>query len=125
MEPRKQVHLILVIFVFCFWTCNESKVQKPLPKAVKGVLDLRYFGYADTLDQKRNAEPISNSPSGSIAEFSHPIDSWDFSKDGAITIHGEWEFYWGEFISPEKDNVPIKDVGLQPTVQQVPSSPPN
>ncbi len=28
------------------------------------------------------------------------LREWDFEKDGAISLKGEWEFYWEQFISP-------------------------
>lgn len=27
---------------------------------------------------------------------------WDFRKDGRVSLYGEWEFYYGQFISPEE-----------------------
>jgi two-component system sensor histidine kinase ChiS len=28
------------------------------------------------------------------------LGSWNFKKDGAVSLDGEWEFYWKTFISP-------------------------
>lgn len=29
------------------------------------------------------------------------LTGWNFEKDGIITLDGQWEFYWNEFLSPE------------------------
>ncbi len=30
------------------------------------------------------------------------LRQWDFTKDKAITLDGDWEFYWNQFLSPEE-----------------------
>ncbi|AFM01943.1 putative regulator of cell autolysis [Desulfitobacterium dehalogenans ATCC 51507] len=29
------------------------------------------------------------------------LSAWDFSDDGIIELNGEWEFYWGQLLSPD------------------------
>ncbi|NSW89583.1 MAG: diguanylate cyclase [Firmicutes bacterium] len=29
------------------------------------------------------------------------LTSWSFEKDGAVKLNGEWEFYWGQLLTPE------------------------
>jgi len=55
-------------------SCEKGNERKS-PKEVKGVLDLRSL------------------PDGTNNE-------WDFSKDGVVSLSGEWEFYWKEFLDP-------------------------
>lgn len=30
------------------------------------------------------------------------LREWDFEKDGIVSLKGEWEFYWQEFLSPDE-----------------------
>jgi PAS domain S-box-containing protein len=53
------------ILLLC--SCQYEKPEKDLPKAEKGVIDLR---------------------------------NWDFQKNGAVKLIGEWDFYWGQHILP-------------------------
>ncbi|MFT4106447.1 MAG: ATP-binding protein [Lacrimispora sp.] len=32
------------------------------------------------------------------------LSGWDFSKNGAIRLDGEWEFYWNQLLTPEDFN---------------------
>jgi|GEM_PF-133282 len=68
MTWRPSVLILAVVLLSCQ---AGSSAQKPIPKADKGVLDLR---------------------------------SWDFDKDGPVSLDGEWEFYWKEFLSPVQGN---------------------
>jgi hypothetical protein len=29
------------------------------------------------------------------------LRQWDFEQNGATSLSGEWEFYWGQLLSPE------------------------
>jgi len=29
------------------------------------------------------------------------LSSWDFKKDGTISLSGEWQFYWHQLLTPE------------------------
>ncbi|MEM7183096.1 MAG: SpoIIE family protein phosphatase [Spirochaetota bacterium] len=35
------------------------------------------------------------------------LTDWNFSKDGPILLHGEWEFYWKQLVSPKQINSSI------------------
>lgn len=43
--------------------------------------------------------------------------SWDFKKDGRVSLYGEWEFYYGKFIFPEE----FQKHSFSPDYIQVPS----
>ncbi|PJZ85070.1 adenylate/guanylate cyclase domain-containing protein [Leptospira harrisiae] len=45
-----------------------------------------FFGFSGCAEVNRN-KPIAK-------EGKMDLSSWDFSKDGNITLDGEWEFYW-------------------------------
>jgi hypothetical protein len=30
------------------------------------------------------------------------LSQWDFDKDGTVTLEGEWDFYWNQFLSYEE-----------------------
>jgi hypothetical protein len=30
------------------------------------------------------------------------LSQWDFDKNGTVTLEGEWEFYWNQFLSYEE-----------------------
>ena len=30
------------------------------------------------------------------------LSGWDFDRDGAASLRGEWEFWWGELLTPEE-----------------------
>ena len=29
------------------------------------------------------------------------LRDWDFKKDGAVDLNGEWEFYWNKLLGPD------------------------
>jgi hypothetical protein len=65
------------LLLFCFLlleSCSEGKI---LPKAEKGVLDLR--------DWKFESSDIESK----------------VLTDEIINLDGDWEFYWGELLEPK------------------------
>ena len=36
------------------------------------------------------------------------LSGWDFVKDGPVSLDGEWEFYWEQFLLPEDFLKPVK-----------------
>lgn len=30
------------------------------------------------------------------------LSQWDFDKNGSVTLEGEWDFYWNQFLSYEE-----------------------
>jgi len=30
------------------------------------------------------------------------LTKWDFQRDGTVQLNGEWQFFWNEFVPPEK-----------------------
>ena len=45
-----------------------------------------------------NNETRMNRPAAVKGELD--ASSWDFDKNGPITLNGEWEFYWGKLVPP-------------------------
>ena len=66
---------LLLFFLLSLFQCAPPANQKKPPVAVKGVLDLR--------------------PSATLGN-----QGWDFEKGGIVSLDGEWEFYWEEFLDP-------------------------
>ena len=66
---------LLLFFLLTLFQCAPPANQKKPPVAVKGVLDLR--------------------PSATLGN-----QGWDFEKGGIVSLDGEWEFYWEEFLDP-------------------------
>ena len=64
---------LLLFFLLTLFQCAPPANQKKPPVAVKGVLDLR--------------------PSATLGN-----QGWDFEKGGIVSLDGEWEFYWEEFL---------------------------
>ena len=29
------------------------------------------------------------------------LSTWDFEKDGIVSLNGEWEFYWEKYLEPK------------------------
>ncbi len=72
-----------------------SPPTKPMPKAVKGVLDLRDW----------NFDPYTPSTgSGAVVSVGN--------GDGIVKLDGEWEFYWEEFLSLEEMGI-IKNISMK------------
>ncbi|MCB1194036.1 MAG: sensor histidine kinase [Leptospiraceae bacterium] len=78
---------ILFVIVILLTSC-QKQTEKSIPKAIKGVLDLRHF---DTSSGHRNdagGYSVTGNRSLSVTEGSFE----------PINLDGEWEFYWGEFL---------------------------
>ncbi|MBM7573437.1 ATP-binding protein [Aquibacillus albus] len=76
---RGNLVVLLVILVVVLTSCESS--------------------VASSTDSKRNSEhdqrPIPVAEQGKI-----DVSEWDFVKKGAISLEGEWAFYWGELLEP-------------------------
>ncbi|MBE7412243.1 MAG: SpoIIE family protein phosphatase [Leptospiraceae bacterium] len=79
-----KITIIFVCIVFVNIRCKNSFSSTPV--AVKGVLDLRTIISQDLHSEKK---------------------SWEFERDGNLSLMGEWEFYWNEFINPIKFTSPV------------------
>jgi signal transduction histidine kinase len=43
-------------------------------------------------------EPVKKSPQAVNGVLD--LTDWDFAKDGPVGLNGEWEFYWGQLLTP-------------------------
>ncbi|HNB98111.1 MAG TPA: GAF domain-containing protein, partial [Leptospiraceae bacterium] len=48
------------------------------------------------------------------------LQEWDFSKDGFLSLDGEWEFYWKELLSPETNPAVDANKNLPKEIQYIP-----
>ncbi|MDX1960188.1 MAG: adenylate/guanylate cyclase domain-containing protein [Leptospiraceae bacterium] len=79
--------LILFFSLLFFQSCIKEKIATKQPIADKGVLNLRYSEEFPQL--------------------------WDFEKNGAIYLSGEWEFYSNNFLLPSDFENGKKPSGLK------------
>ncbi len=89
INRMKSFYLLFVCLAFVF-SCGNPLKNKPIPKAVNGVLDLRGWDF----------EPSTHSAS----LVGEPVESTGESNSGTgdnIKLDGSWEFYWKEFYSYE------------------------
>lgn len=49
--------------------------------------------YADSKEATNKETPV-------VIKGVIDLQNWDFSKDGSLTLNGEWEFYWEKILSP-------------------------
>jgi hypothetical protein len=73
-----------------------SPPTKPMPKAVKGVLDLRDWDFDSSKTLSTSLGAIDTERNG----------------DGIVKLDGEWEFYWEEFLSLDEMEI-IQDNSMR------------
>lgn len=118
MFTRIKFSLVLLIILA---SCHKGEQEidgslRPIPKAVKGVMDLR-VPRSDCRNSTDCVETKSISSNHSKTGFipskitNSYKDGWDFEKDGSIDLDGEWEFYWKEFVPP--NSLPMSNEELR------------
>lgn len=66
-----------------------------------------YFFLLFTLFFFSCSQPVQNIPI--VKNGILDLSSWDFERDGSVSLDGDWEFYWGQLLTPvdfKSDSLP-------------------